>query len=93
MYSQRYGTVPIVHGVGGLVDSVQPWNEERGEGTGFVFKIFQTEALWQEIERAFSVFAKPKRMAILRKNGMEQDFSWERRVTEYEAVYARALAA
>jgi starch synthase len=93
MYSQRYGTVPIVHGVGGLVDSVQPWDEERGEGTGFVFKIFQTEALWQEIERAFSVFAKPKRMAILRKNGMEQDFSWERRVTEYEAVYARALAA
>ncbi|GAB4243691.1 MAG: glycogen/starch synthase [Candidatus Methylacidiphilales bacterium] len=91
MYSQRYGTPPIVHGAGGLADSVEPWDPETGKGTGFVFKPFQTGAFHAEIERALSVFERPIELKRLRKNAMNQDYSWEARVPEYEAVYARAL--
>lgn len=92
MYSQRYGTPPIVHGAGGLADSVQPWDPDRGTGTGFVFKPFQTRAFLHEIDRAISTFHKPSELARLRHNAMSQDFSWTVRAPAYETVYARALA-
>ena len=95
MYSMRYGTVPVVHGVGGLADTVvdelaTPKPDEGG--TGFVFADYTPEALLGTVTRALARFGEPRRWAALQAAGMQQDFSWDRSAQEYVKIYERALA-
>jgi starch synthase len=93
MYSMRYGTVPIARAVGGLVDTVKPFNPLTGHGTGFVFSDYRPELLWDAIQRALAVYReKPKAWRRLQANGMRKDFSWERSAAEYAKVYKRVTA-
>ena len=93
MYSMRYGTVPVVRAVGGLVDTVKPFNSMTGHGTGFLFSDYRPEALWDALERALAVYReKPKAWRRLQTNGMRKDFSWERSAAEYVKVYKRVMA-
>ena len=92
MYSQRYGSVPIVHRTGGLADSVEPWDHETQRGTGFVFEHFDGEGLRWAFESALETYAHPEAWAVLRRNGMERDFSWDRQAERYAEVY-RGLAS
>ena len=57
MYSLRYGTVPIVHGVGGLADTVRDYSPRSTASTGFVFREYTGAALLTALERALRVFA------------------------------------
>ena len=91
MYSLRYGTVPIVRRTGGLADTVQEWNGRSGEGTGFLFDEFRGDALLNAMARALGVWRDEKAWARLVQNGMAQDFSWEKQVRKYEALYTRLL--
>jgi starch synthase len=94
MYSMRYGTVPVVRAVGGLVDTVKPFNPRNGQGTGFLFSDYDPRALWDALERALSTYRdKPKAWRRLQVNGMSRDFSWERSAAEYVKVYKRGMAA
>jgi starch synthase len=92
MYSQRYGTPPIVHRTGGLADTVEPWNPRTGAGTGFVFEHFTATGLAWALAQALTCFADPAAFARVRASGMAKDFSWQRQITRYEALYARLLA-
>jgi len=92
LYSMRYGTIPIVHGVGGLEDSVEAWNDAQQSGTGFKFKSHTAEAFWKEIETAMGVRFRKRKWDKLRKNAMVQDFSWESSVRRYEDVYKKMLS-
>src|SRR5207253_10210928 len=56
MYSMRYGTVPVVHAVGGLYDTVIDYTP-RKKSTGFVFRVYRPEALMEAMTRALNVFA------------------------------------
>lgn len=80
MYSMRYGTIPIVRRTGGLADSVIHATEESiatGEGTGFVFDDYDTEALMDALWQALDVYYNRKdEMQQLVTNAMERDFSW-----------------
>ena len=49
MYSLRYGTVPVVRAVGGLVDTVRPYNPRNGQGTGFLFAEYHPAAMMQAL--------------------------------------------
>ncbi len=60
MYSMRYGTVPIVRAVGGLVDSVRPYNPKNGQGTGFLFSDYSPAALRDAILRAIAGYHQPR---------------------------------
>ena len=60
MYSLRYGTVPIVRAVGGLVDTVRPYNPKNGQGTGFLFSRYDPGVLLQTLEEALAAFANKK---------------------------------
>jgi starch synthase len=92
MYSQRYGTIPIVRRTGGLADSVRHFDPDTGQGTGVVFNDYDTGAVSWGVETALAWYAKKPLWQRLMKNAMAQDFSWERRVGEYVALYERMLA-
>lgn len=91
MYSMRYGTVPVVHRVGGLADTVEQWDPRTGSGTGFAFDEYSAGGFMTALESALDTFGDSADWARLMDNGMAGDFSWERRALEYRAVYTRAL--
>ena len=89
MYSQRYGTVPIVRRTGGLADTVEPWNPATGDGTGFVFEHATPQGVRWALRTALAAYRDQRSWARLIQNGMAQDFSWERQVGWYEELYRR----
>jgi starch synthase len=93
MYSLRYGTVPVVRATGGLDDTVQQVDEATGEGTGFKFEAYTTDAMLDAMRRALGWFARPVAWRRIQLAGMAQDNSWEASAREYVEVYERALAA
>ena len=91
MYSLRYGTLPIVRATGGLVDTVQRYREDTGEGTGFVFDDLTPDALANTVGWALSTwFDRPQHVQAMRRRGMEQDFSWDAAAEAYERLYLGA---
>jgi len=95
MISQRYGTVPIVHRVGGLVDSVVPLSPETladGSATGIAFEPYEPAAFASAIEAAFDLYDRPDAMSSVMRAGMESDFSWRASGKKYEQLYARTVA-
>jgi starch synthase len=94
MYSLRYGTVPVVRAVGGLVDTVRPYDPRNGQGTGFLFSDYSPPALRDALRAALSLYDSNRPAWIrLQKNGMRKDFSWDRSAAEYVKVYKRVLAS
>jgi starch synthase len=93
MYSQRYGTIPVVRRTGGLADSVRHFDPATGEGTGVVFNDYDAGAVTWGMETALGWYARKPQWERLMKNAMAQDVSWEGRVGEYVALYERMLAA
>jgi starch synthase len=94
MYSQRYGTPPIVHATGGLADSVVDCTPESladGTATGFKFSAPKAEALVGAIERCVAAYADAAVWRKLQRNGMARDFSWNRAAREYAAIYSRLV--
>jgi starch synthase len=88
IYSLKYGTVPVVHATGGLDDTIQEWNGETGEGTGFKFGAYDAEQFYAAIERAVALFRTDKdAWTTLMRNGMKQDYSWKGPAKEYAALY------
>ena len=92
LYSLRYGTIPIVRATGGLKDSVMPFDETTGEGTGFLFGDYASEALVGAVDRALDCFGRPDAWRRLVANAMAQDFSVDRTAAEYAALYAELAA-
>lgn len=92
MYSQRYGTVPVVRAVGGLVDTVRPFNPRNGQGTGFLFADYHPDAMLDALERALSARRRASTWQRLQVRGMLKDFSWEHSAQEYVKVYKRVIA-
>lgn len=97
MYSQRYGTLPIVRDTGGLHDTVEPYREGAKEdaiGTGFVFQEASENALYYTMGWACSTwYDRPGDIARMRQRAMHKDFSWEPSLRQYEAVYGWAIEA
>ena len=92
LYSMRYGTVPVVHGTGGLADTVINASPGRDDATGWVFRPHATEAFRSAVGWALLTMTQfPAAWARIRDNGMHRDSSWNRSAGQYEAVY-RAVA-
>ncbi len=91
MYSLAYGTVPVVRETGGLVDTVIPFNEKTGEGTGFLFKKYDAETLMKELKKALKLFEDKKTWIKIMRNGMKADFSWHSSAKKYLDLYKKIL--
>jgi starch synthase len=93
MYSLRYGTVPIVRATGGLDDSIQPFDPATQQGNGFKFTAYASEAMMKAIEAALAARQNRALWAVIRRNGMLQDYSWKRSAAKYVALYEELIAA
>ena len=87
MISMRYGTLPIVRETGGLKDTVVPYNEFTGEGTGFSFANYNAHEMLGVIRYALSVWRNPEARKRLMTQAMEADFSFDRCARTYAELY------
>ena len=87
LISMRYGTVPIVHTVGGLKDTVIPYNPETKEGCGITFQSYNSYDMLDAVKRAIDLYYDKNNFRQLRKNAMNVDVSWNNASLEYIKMY------
>ncbi len=92
MYSLKYGTLPIVRATGGLNDTIINYNQQDGSGTGFKFYEPSSRAVYFTVKWALETYyyRKPHIKKLIKK-AMAQDFSWDKSIKEYLALYRKAL--
>jgi starch synthase len=92
MYSQRYGTPPVVRATGGLIDSVVDCTTATvadGTATGFVFAGEDPGSLFAAMERAAAAWHDRALWKALQGNGMRRDFGWSASAARYIEIYNR----
>ena len=91
MIAQRYGTLPIVRETGGLIDTVVPYNEYTGEGTGFAFSTFNAHDMLEAIKKALSVYRDKPVFRRLKKNAMLADNGFLKSAEQYRVLYKKMM--
>lgn len=92
MIAMRYGSLPIVRETGGLSDTVMPYNEITGEGTGFSFKNYNGDELLSTVKYANDIFTKKNtQFNIMATRAMNTDFSWNKSAKEYKKLYLEIM--
>lgn len=90
LISLRYGTIPIVREVGGLKDTVIPFNKYTLEGNGFSFKNYNAHELLDRLFDAIRVYYDDKKAwNQIVQQAMNSDYSWDKSVQEYLALYRK----
>lgn len=93
LIAMRYGTVPIVRETGGLKDTVIPYNEYEGTGTGFGFVNYNAHEMMAIVRYAAIVFKNHrKEWDAMVKRCMKENFSWESAARKYESLYQSLLS-
>ncbi|MDD2809677.1 glycogen synthase GlgA [Rhodoferax sp.] len=95
MYGLKYGSLPLVHKVGGLADTVVDCALEHladGSANGFVFKEFSAAALQRAVRRAFALHDRPTEWRAVRQRAMQQQLGWDKAAAQYVALYRHLLA-
>lgn len=88
MIAMKYASLPIVRETGGLKDTVEPYNEFTGEGTGFSFKNINAHELLFKIKDAINLFYKDKKaFNKLQRNAMKKKTDWSSSAAEYIDLY------
>ncbi len=94
LYSLRYGTLPLVHAVGGLADSIKDaaasGQKPGADGWGFRFDTMTVDELMGAVERALKLWADQPAWTATVKRAMALDFGWDRAAERYEALYKGA---
>jgi len=91
LISLRYGSVPVVHSVGGLADTVTDYNPQTWEGNGFVFKEYSSKQFLISIIRALETYRHENSWKKLVQTGMRQSNSWEIPAQKYEELFKKAI--
>lgn len=90
LYAMRYGSVPLVHAVGGLRDTVTPWPEQRA--TGFRFEGHHPEPFFKAVDEALEVFnEQPEAWRAMQRRGMTTDWGWGVSARQYAQLYRRLV--
>ena len=92
MYSLVYGTIPIVRNTGGLADTVENFNQDTGNGTGFMFDDLTPQAIYNTVGWAiWAYYNRRPHIEAMRLRGMKKNFSWDRSAKEYLKMYEEVL--
>ena len=91
LIGMRYGTIPVVRRTGGMWDTVSDYTTDPEHGLGFVFEHRRVASLVSAVDAALSVYRNPLEWQALQRRAMAADFSWTEPVTEYVALYRRAV--
>lgn len=94
LYSLRYGTVPIVHGVGGLNDtvvSIQPDGSDDGNATGIVMHYLDVNAILWAIDTFAELYQDKSALRAVRRRGMSECYDWAASARAYLDLYRNAL--
>jgi starch synthase len=86
MFAQRFGALPIAHGTGGLVETV-----DHGK-TGLLFDRADARSLQAALEEAFAIYAAPREFLTMRRAAMAKSFDWDKSAALYAALYRRIAA-
>jgi starch synthase len=94
MYSQRYGTLPIVRATGGLDDTVENYDPATGEGTGFKLWDLSPESLVATVRWAAQTYReRPGHFRAMQMRAMHKKFGWDEAARSYADVYRWAVEA
>lgn len=91
MEAMRYGAIPIVRHIGGLVDTVTDYNPKTKQGNGFVFNKYDSRDLIIAVTRAVENFKYTNEWTALVKKAMKQSYSWELPALKYVELYKKAI--
>ena len=92
IYSMLYGTLPIVRKTGGLADTVDNYNQDTGDGTGFVFEQLTPRAIYDTVGWAvWAYYNKKDHIKKMQQTGMKKTFGWDEAAEKYLEVYKEAL--
>jgi starch synthase len=92
LYSMRYATVPIVRATGGLDDTVENFDPQRGSGNGFKFHDYNAGALLEKIREALYFYSRPEAWLQIQRNGLARDNSWAAAAHKYVELYQEIIA-
>ena len=87
LIAMRYGCVPIVRDIGGLRDTVEPYNQDTGTGNGFVFANYNAHEMFETINKAIAIFKNKKEWNKIVTNAMTSDYSWKSSAKQYQKIY------
>ncbi|MFQ9290123.1 MAG: hypothetical protein ACLR39_05130 [Oscillospiraceae bacterium] len=92
MIAMRYGAVPIVRQTGGLNDTVRSCQVGQPDGNGYVFAAYDAGAMLDTIGQAVGLYhGDAEGFRMVRRRGMEGDFSWDRSAGAYRNIYGKLL--
>lgn len=93
LYGLKYGTLPLVRGVGGLTDTVNDSQLETldVDATGFMFDAFSSEALLQAAARALALYRRPADWKAVQQRAMRQPCGWDAAARAYLGLYAQLI--
>ncbi len=88
LIAMRYRSIPIVRETGGLRDTVQPYNQFTGEGTGFTFSHYNAHDMFDAVQRAVHTYQHdPTSWHHIQNNMKKCDFSWKKSAQQYVELY------
>jgi starch synthase len=87
LIAMRYGSLPIVREVGGLKDTVAPYDKITCEGNGFTFKNYNAHEMLETIYQALEFYGEKNIWTKMMKSAMRADFSWKNSADEYIKLY------
>ncbi len=94
MYGLKYASLPLVHRVGGLADTVidsSPEDLVAHNANGFVFEEFSPEGYANAMRRAFTLYARPEEWNAIATRAMQQSFGWQASAAKYMALYRQIV--
>lgn len=91
MISLHYGTLPIVHQIGGLNDTVWVYDKTKNEGTGFGFKEFNGFQMVEAIKRMLDIYYQKDKWFKMQRTAMKSNFSWGNSADKYQWMYGELL--